>query len=495
MASNLDKAAKKTAVAEIERYGEKLLIPDGMSLKKAIMVINERMEYEEQVTVVRATYDCFPWDGAVALNHVLTEKYGWGRQVSVETMFGESPPALIEVQCGPNEVVNVPWGRFQLPNIEGYVETDMIDAPNGRKQFMLVANIKRKSEATVRDLFQLVRDRIKVHSIYRGKAIRIEFKDSAGEMIAIPTPVFLDTAKTNPEDLVLNRDLEMAIAASLYTPIERAQDCLDNGISVKRGVLLGGTFGTGKTMVANICAKKAVDAGMTFIMIKDASELASAIEFARQYQSPAAGVFCEDIDREMAGERDGATDEARRIDAILNTIDGIESKNTNIIVVLTTNAIEKIHQAMLRPGRIDAVINFVSPDAEAVQRLIRKVAGTAVDSSADLSAVGEVLAGAIPAVITEVVKRAKLVQLSLQQRGTRVERLSAEALMNAALSIQAQIELLKPKSVNDTPALVDAMQAVVRGALNGHAEEVSETLQMARKIDNGLKRVSSSYRN
>ena len=39
------------------------------------------------------------------------------------------------------------------------------------------------------------------------------------------------------------------------------------------------------------------------------------------------------------------------MDDVLNIIDGIDSKKANIITVLTTNDLEGINPAMLRPGR------------------------------------------------------------------------------------------------------------------------------------------------
>jgi len=461
MAKELAKAKDKVVVAEVERFGEKLLIPEAMKIDQAIDLLKRRKAYEEEETVIQTTIDCYPWDGAVALERVLTAKYGWAQQVAQRSFFGKTPPQMIEIASGFGKKITVPWGQFSIPDCEGSINTGVDVTPEGRAQFQLIANVLRKDEATVRDLFAKVAAEVKANSIYRGQAIRVRFLDDDGNLMGLSYPEFLDTASVDPAGLVLSRDLERAVKTSLFTPITRPLDCLANGIPVKRGILLAGTFGTGKTLIAHVASKLAVEAGVTFLYIRKAAELSYAIEFARQYQSPACVIFCEDIDREMDGERN------EDMDQILNTIDGIDSKTTNVIVVLTTNNKKGIHPAMLRPGRLDAVLDILPPDAEAIGRLIHVYAKGALEHDIDLHAVGEMLAGNIPAVIAEVVKRAKLSQLSLQEPGTRVLALSSQSLVDAALTIQGQVELLKPADKVEKTSLEVALADVVASAMEG----------------------------
>ena len=72
------------------------------------------------------------------------------------------------------------------------------------------------------------------------------------------------------------------------------------------------------------------------------------------------------------------------MDEILNVIDGIESKGTEIITVLTTNNLGNITSAMLRPGRLDAIVSVRAPDAKAAQQLVRLYAGTLLAADDDL---------------------------------------------------------------------------------------------------------------
>ena len=59
-----------------------------------------------------------------------------------------------------------------------------------------------------------------------------------------------------------------------------------------------------------------------------------------------------------------------------------DSKDSEIMVVLTTNEVSKIHPAFLRPGRIDAVVSIRPPDTEATVRMVRRYGRGLVDASA-----------------------------------------------------------------------------------------------------------------
>jgi len=465
----LSDTPKRVNVTDIVRHGEKLTLPVGMGYDDAIELINRRKEYEDEVTEFSESYDVMPWDGAHALAEVLIAKFGWAPATSTPGFFGDSPPKLINVETAPGVFARVPWGRFSLPNIEGFVETG-VSRKGARLTFSLRATIKRLDEETVRSLFEEVRNYLKTGSIYQGKAIKMRFRDDDGNPLKMPEPKFMDTSSTDPDSLIYAADVQAAVETNLFTPIQRVHDCIANGIAVKRGVLLGGPFGTGKTMAATVAARLAVDAGVTYVYIPRADELPDAIEFAKQYQSPACVIFCEDIDRVTAGER------SVQMDDILNLLDGIDTKNSHIIVVLTTNDLRSINPAMLRPGRLDAIIDVTPPDGPAIEKLLRLYGGESIDGDTDLTEAGKVLDGNIPAVVAEVIKRAKLAQLRHQDPGEKVTKLSEAAIVEAARTMQAQVQLLREQSQPKTPPItLDAVISnIVAVALEGPMEAISD---------------------
>lgn len=470
MAKTLDQAGEKAHVAEIVYHGEKLILPEGMSIADAKELLTRREKFLEEKVTLQETFDVFPWDGANAIDEVLTRKFGWSAATATPGFFGPTPPALISIEIDYGKTKQVPWGSFSLPNVDGLLKTS-VGEKEGRFAFALVANVKRKDEAIIKRIFDEVREYLKHNSIYKGKAIKMRFLDDDGDPLPMPEPKFMDTSAISEDMVIYPKKVQDQIAINLFTPIKRIQDCIDNGIKIKRGVLLGGKYGTGKTLAATVASKIAVDNGITYVYVPRADELSHAIGFAKQNQSPACVVFVEDIDRALNGERSVAMDD------ILNIIDGIDTKSTNVIVVLTTNDLNAINPAMLRPGRLDAVIEVMPPDASAVEKLLRLYGGKAIDADTNLSKAGALLDGEIPAVIAEVVTRAKLAQLSLQAPGVPITKLSEEALVASADSMAQQLKLLKDRSEEKpraTSDIADAMAAVFAKAMNGTKEQVAE---------------------
>lgn len=469
--------------ADVAHEGTKVILPKDMSTDDAIQLLRRLQQYEQTLITVEESFDVFPLDGACALDAVLQRRYGWAPATPKEDFFGKHPPKLITVEAAPGEMRQVPWGTFLLPNVDGTIETTM-NRKGSRLVFAISAEILRRHEHEIRALFDDLRAEILNNSIYRGKAIKLRFRDDDGDLLSMPQSKFLNVEEIDPDMLVYSDPVYHQIQNNLFVPITRAKDCIANGISLKRGVLLVGTFGVGKTLAAAVASKLAVQAGLSYVYVPRADELPDAIEFAKQYQSPACVVFCEDIDRVLSGER------SVQIDEILNTIDGIDSKTANIIVVLTTNDLHKITPAMLRPGRLDAVIEVTPPDAKAVETLIRRYGSPDIPGNLDLRRVCTELDGQIPAVVAEVVRRAKLAQLALQESGSSVEVLSEQALLDAASSIRAQVELLQKVSQPAQPqtsTLETAFTHAVKGALNGEGELIRDMSQRLRRVESVLR--------
>lgn len=451
----LEKITDTIHRAEIVHHDGKIMIPNGMEIKDVIRMLKEREEWLNQEMEVNRTYDVFPWDGALALQRVFIERFGWvpGKVIPGSLFSPDQLPATISVETGWKKTEQVPWGRFGIPGVQGTLETGY-SRKQGRVIFRITGFILRKDEWLVNEILNEVQTELDKGSIYLGQAIAARFFDDDGDEMNMPDIEFMD-ASMKPENLILSKDLEQIVETNLYTPIRRAADCEKNGIQVKRGVLLGGPYGTGKTLAAAVAAHEAVQNGVTYMYVQRADELAHAIRFARQYADPACVVFCEDIDRVMQGERDVDMDD------LLNVVDGIDGKETNIIVVLTSNHMDEINQAMLRPGRLDAVIEVLPPDAEAVQRLLRHYGGAAISADTNLEAIGDELAGNIPAIIAEVVKRAKLAELRRIPEGEVIENISEDSLMEAAQTMTRQLALLEERDTTETPNLDQAMRETV----------------------------------
>jgi transitional endoplasmic reticulum ATPase len=204
------------------------------------------------------------------------------------------------------------------------------------------------------------------------------------------------------------------------------------------------------------------------------------LEFARLY-GPAV-VFAEDIDRVAGGERTEA------LDQILNTLDGASGKHEKIITVLTTNHLERINQAMLRPGRLDAVIDITPPDALACEKLARNYSRGLIPESADIMEACEYMQGRIPAFIREVVERSKLYAIANSPlNGFNEIVINNNSLLDAAKGMDAHFALLEGKKKDqptDEQIFADAFRRVLLGSEDSPQEGSSNVVRTLREMSN-----------
>jgi transitional endoplasmic reticulum ATPase len=262
-------------------------------------------------------------------------------------------------------------------------------------------------------------------------------------------PEFLDVSDISESDVLFSDDIKHQIDVNVLVPMKQTAKCRKLKIPLKRGILLEGPYGTGKSLTARMAAKVAQDNGWTFVLLDKVQGLRTALEFANRY-SPAV-VFAEDIDRIATLRDENAND-------LINTIDGVVSKRAEIMTILTTNFAENLNPVILRPGRLDAVISLRAPDAKTVERLVRHYAGSLLTPTEDLTNSGLELAGQIPASIRECVERAKLGMI-----GRREQTLIDADIVVAAQTMKNHLALLNRKQNDETDAqkLANSLKKVI----------------------------------
>lgn len=415
---------------EVKHHDGHILLPNDMKVSTAIEVLNRRQKSLEEIVMVHEIFECFPWDGAIALQAALEKRFGWT----------PPPKHTVRIEVGFDKTTTVLWGDFALPEIDAEITARMLRVEN-QIRFAITGSIKRMHEHVLREVCEMVRRQVRDHSIYQGAAFSIVFHDpNTGDLLDMPLIKFLDVSKVHKDNLILSEDVMKAVNTNLFTPIERMKDLENMGVPVKRGVLLGGKYGTGKTLAMAIAGRLATEQGMTYMYLPDTQDLSLAISFAQNYQNPGAMIAAEDIDRVISGDED---DRTQRMDFILNTLDGVNNKGKRTMVVLTSNNMDSIQPAMLRPGRLDAVIEVTPPDAKAAARLLRLYGGNTLAHDVDLDTAGKEVAGMIPAMIAEVAQRAKLSQLSITPVGQPVSKITTEALIESARTFRRQLEMIE----------------------------------------------------
>jgi len=430
-------------------------LPQKMDLDAAIKALNRLKADEEQTYDLHEMFDAYPTDAAVALVKAMKELYGWASPVPTPGFFGPKPPQMLSVKTGwrDEDVIQVPLGSFRLPGVDAPISTAIVN-----NTFIVYGEIKKKHRHLILELATLARKILKEESIYRGKPIRLLVDDN-GDLLTKMPPEFLNVEDISEADLIFDDQVRSQIETHLLTPIKETENCRRHKIPLKRGVLLEGKFGTGKSLTSRLTARVCELNGWTYVYLDRVKGLRNALEFAKKY-APAV-VFAEDIDTIM-GERDEEAND------LINVIDGVVTKGQEVMTVLTTNDVNKIHPVILRPGRLDAVISLKPPGAAACERLIRHYAGKLLKADASLVEASKSVVGMIPASIRECVERAKLGMIA-----RRDNKLDSSDIVVAAESMKNHMALLEPKAPEPTSAqqLAEGLKGVL---INGSHDKITQ---------------------
>jgi cell division protease FtsH len=190
------------------------------------------------------------------------------------------------------------------------------------------------------------------------------------------------------------------------------------GAKIPKGVLLYGSPGTGKTLLARAVAG---EAGVPFYTISgsDFVEMfvgvgASRVRdlFKEAKENAPAIVFVDEIDavgrQRGAGMGGGHDEREQTLNQLLVEMDGFDVK-TNVILIAATNRPDILDPALLRPGRFDRQIAVEAPDLEGRQKILEVHArGKPLGEDIDLRAVARRTPGFSGADLANVLNEAAL---------------------------------------------------------------------------------------
>ncbi|MEK7511312.1 MAG: ATP-binding protein [Patescibacteria group bacterium] len=379
----------------IQHQDEGIFIPHGADLGEIISELDaiqaDRQSSNESVQIEIALA-IPPWEGAHALTQAVKQLFGMVRQLPDRSKRREQ----LRIPISIDETLQVPWGILDLPGLSGQVEM-LSTQIKGHMAFQMRFYVVRRYERRVEEIIRLVRTLAGGEPIHRKQAFSIAFRDDEGELLPMAIPEFFAFTEETP---IFTKALTDAVERNILVPIMYGNELAQRGTRLKRGILFAGQYGVGKTMLASHVGRMAIDAGWTFIYVKNSADLPHALRFAERYQPVV--LFAEDIDR-VAG-----IDRTDKVNELLNQLDGVDSKTARMITVLTTNHLESINAAMKRPKRIDKILKVVPPDAETVERMLYVFGGSTLAEGIDLSKPAQLLAGQSPARIREVLESSTL---------------------------------------------------------------------------------------
>ena len=399
---------------------------------------------------------CFKSDGIYQLNKAITGVFG--AVVSNEEhgpSVGDQTVNMVDIQLADGTRTKAPYGDIALDSL-GEGSMISINYDDSKHELLVTGKCQQMYMTIMDDIIEATKHFLATESIYKGQAL---------EITDINDPQIIDLSSIDQQLMVLSKSTKYALLP-IEARLTEPQVCIERGIPLKYGALLEGPYGTGKTLLAFKLAKKAIENGWIFIYLKDPSLLAEALRMSKIIDRSGHGalIFVEDVDQVTRGDRDAALQD------IVNTLDGGDTKDMNVISLFTTNHIELINPTFLRGKRIGTIISMGFLDAETALDFMEQYFQIGnYTISEDLTEVCNLIANSdiAPAFMAEIVEAVKA-RLVFEKRND-VKSFDVEYAVKSYLH---QVDLAKKRPTTDTPEVLLAknLKTVVTEELKNHVD-------------------------
>ncbi|MBZ0184967.1 MAG: ATP-binding protein, partial [Candidatus Obscuribacterales bacterium] len=210
---------------------------------------------------------------------------------------------------------------------------------------------------------------IKEKNVYRGKILSLsQTEDPSGGSSGQTGLKFHTVSPVTREQIILPDKLLERIERQTIEAVKYSEALKRAKRKLKRGILLHGVPGTGKTLTALYLATQME--GRTVLMLTGRSQglIETSTEIARWLQP--SMIIIEDIDLIAEERSQNGNCNTSIMFELLNQMDGL-SDDSDVLFLLTTNRPEVLEPALAsRPGRVDQAYEVMLPDDECRQKLI-----------------------------------------------------------------------------------------------------------------------------
>lgn len=228
--------------------------------------------------------------------------------------------------------------------------------------------IIKQTEKKTEEEIQKFRDTVQKEGLNNGT---INQKETKKRNITPRNITFKDIAGLKEEKFELEEVVDF---------LKNPQKYKQMGAKIPRGILLSGTPGTGKTLLAKALAG---EAGVAFLPSSGAEfvekyvgvgakRIRTLFEQARK-EAPCI-IFIDEIDA-IGSKRDSSEntiEHNQTLEQLLIEMDGFETSEADgIVVVAATNRLESLDKALLRPGRFDRQIVVSLPDVKGREEILK----------------------------------------------------------------------------------------------------------------------------
>jgi len=321
----------------------------------AAKFLGQGKKADTPLTAPRYYADLLAW---ALKRYIKTE--GW----KVTNVLGHrrSTPRYRDAETDYDKHENILFDGLLLLRKEDKRFVATIDAnATGPASLVITSSSQTRKEASrfIEDVYNMARER----NFYKGKKLQLSHRIH-----------FLKLPSKGWQDLALDPTLKEQIIANTTGFFNRTTELSKYGIPQRRGILLVGEAGTGKTLICKILMNDS--AGITCILA-DGSGLMHSGYIGELYElaqdlSPSM-VFIEDID--LIGQQRVRSQYSRSdaLAALLSALDGVQ-ECTGVVTVATTNWLEILDEALRqRPSRFDRITKLSLPSVEQRMDLIESL--------------------------------------------------------------------------------------------------------------------------
>lgn len=227
----------------------------------------------------------------------------------------------------------------------------------------------------------------------------------------------------------LEKEIEEVREAVEY-PLTRPEIFARVGVEPPKGILLYGTPGTGKTLIAKAVAH---EAKATFIRmsgselvhkyIGEGAQLVRELFSLAREKAPTI-VFIDEIDAVGSTRTNdgtsGSAEVQRTLMQLLAEMDGFDNRG-DVRIMAATNRVDMLDPALLRPGRFDRVIEIPLPDRGGRKAILKIHSKKMTLIGVDLDRIVEITENATGADLQAVCREAGMMAVRKEATGVSQE--------------------------------------------------------------------------
>ena len=274
--------------------------------------------------------------------------------LSIETTKIEHPNGSVQTQFtlipGPGRHILRYRNAFLMVN--RVRETKSQDLSSGRPWETITLTTLYSQRHIFEDLFAEAHRLAQQSS--EGKTIVYTARSTSWEPFGEPR------RKRPIESVILDKGVKESIVADVKDFLRSSQWYYSRGIPYRRGYLLHGPPGSGKSSFIQALAGE-LDYNIAILNLSERGLIDDRLNHLLTIIPERTLVLLEDADAAFVNRRQTEADGYRganvTFSGLLNAIDGVGSAEERILF-LTTNHVERLDSALIRPGRIDMSVRL-----------------------------------------------------------------------------------------------------------------------------------------